>query len=205
MPALSLSLGLPFLRSAAGGSVPQTPTNFFSVAGDQENTLNWDAQGDALYFVMWFSLTNDFGTAIEVGESIAGGATSFSHTPSSVEPLQRGEKYYYWLTAVNDAGQSGPTNSATARSYVVLFNGNTINLIVPGGSSMTLGNLLFGTTQPPPSGVYVNAGGEEYAPVGGGAWENINTGDPSTSVLISGAFTVGNSTGSSYTFWNAEP
>jgi len=207
MPALALSLGLPFRSTVGGGAAgpPATPTGFTATAGNQLITLTWDAQIAADTFEIYFSTTNDFGTASQLTDTTTG--TGFVHnTAAGIHP---GEKYYYWIRAINGAGKSdwsdGSTSSVTARSYVTVAGSGTINLTTPAGS-WTLTTLFFRSAGNLPAGCQVvfDWGSQIGVSLGDGTWEDAIMGgtfDPS----ISGAFTFDNLTASPVTFWDADP
>lgn len=202
MPALALSLGLPFGRRSSGGAVPGPPgdpTGFTATAGNQLITLTWDALPEADTFEILYGLTNFWGSS----NSLAAGLTGTSFTFDSGESIQAGEKYYFWIQATNGEGTSGYVGPITARSYVAIPDAGSANLTTPAGT-WTLGTLFFGSVVLP-AGCVVDYGGNQYAPDGSNNWEDINTADPSSGVSISGAFSFINNTGSTVTFWNTEP
>jgi hypothetical protein len=89
-------------------------------------------------------------------------------------------------------------------SPVTVNAGQTANLTTPPGS-WTLGTLFFRSGGNLPIGVLVQYLGNEYAALGNGTWEDINTGDPATNTPISGDFVFINGTISSITFWDIPP
>ena len=200
MPALALSLGLPF-RSTGGAAAPVppgTPTGFTATAAESAIELSWDAQPEADTFEIVFSLEDNFGAAA----SLASGVTGTSFTHDAGESIQVGEKYYYWLRAVNAGGESDYAARATARSFVTLTSTANRNFTTPAGT-WTLDTVLFGNTSTP-VGINISFGGNDYSSVGDGTWENANTSEienPS----ISGAFQISKSLGGNFTFWDAEP
>jgi len=206
MPALALSLGLPFRSTVGGGAAgpPATPTGFTATAGNQLITLTWDAQISADTFEIYFSTTNDFGTATQLTDTTTG--TGFVHnTAAGIHP---GEKYYYWIRAINGAGKSdwsdGSTSSVTARSYVTLAHTASANLTTPTGT-WTLGTLFFGSSPGfLPNGVSLSVGGNSYIRFDGD-WYDASTEELANDVSISGAFTLANNSGVSITIWNGEP
>jgi len=201
MPALALSLGLPY-RSTGGAAAPVppgTPTGFTATAAESAIELSWDAQPEADTFEILFSLENNIGTAA----SLAAGVTGTTFTHDSGESIQVGEKYYYWIKAVNAAGESDYSASVTARSYVTLANSAYRNLTVPFSGSWTLETILFGSVAVPDL-IYILEDGVEYVSISGG-WLDVNTESPAVGVPVVGTFNVSNFSGSSFTFWNQEP
>ena len=83
--------------------VPDAPTNLLAVGGDGQVVLTWDAPED------------DGGTAItdyevridQTGEWISIGSTDTTHT---VTGLTNGTAYVFQVRAVNEAGNSAPSN-----------------------------------------------------------------------------------------------
>jgi len=181
---------------------PATPSGFTATPGNQFTTLSWDAQPEADTFTIFYSLTNVFGSAIGLTSAATG--TEFTH--SAGEGIQVGERYYYWIQAVNNVGASSfTTPGVAARSFVTLANGANINLVTPTGSWI-LSTLFFGTggNLPPNCLVYWDGALQGGLSLGDGTWEDIINGgifDPA----ISGAFNFENQSGSSVTFWDTEP
>lgn len=182
---------------------PSTPTGFTATAGNQLITLTWDSQPEADTFEIVYSTSNTFATAVSLAAGITG--TSFTH--DSGESIQVGEKYYYWLRAINGSGVSdwtdGSASSVTARSFVTLANSANRNLTVPSSGSWTLETILFGST-PVPDLINILEDGVEYVSISGG-WLDVNTESPAVGVPVVGTFNVANFSGSSFTFWNQEP
>lgn len=201
MPALALSLGLPFRSTVGGGAAgpPATPTGFTATAGNQLITLTWDSQPEADTFEIVYSTSNTFGTAV----SLAAGITGTSFTFDSGESIKAGEKYYFWIQATNGIGSSGYAGSVTARSYVTIANSTGINLTTPIGS-WTLSTLFFGAGGNLPENCVVSFGSDTALALGDGTWYDTNNDmlfDPS----ISGAFAFDNGTAAPVTIWNGEP
>ena len=198
MPALALSLGLPF-RSTGGGAAgpPATPTGLTATAGNQMVSLTWNASAGATSYKVYYSLTNSFGTAAEVSES----PTATPGLDVSLD-LQAGELYYFWVVATNAVGDSAESGSDSARPYVTLANGASINLMTPSGA-WTLGTLFFGTGGLPDN-FYATVDAVLYLTFGG-EWLDATTEGPANSVVVSGAFSANNNTGGTFTFWNTEP
>ena len=205
MPALGLSLGLPY-RSTGGAAAappgpPGDPTGFTATAGNQLITITWDALPEADTFEILYGLTNNLSFATTLGSGLTG--TSF--TFDSGESIQAGEKYYFWIQATNGFGTSGYAGSVTARSFATIGNLITLPLTTPTGS-WVLSTLFFGAGGNLPSGCAVafSGGTEIGVSLGDGTWYDANNDelfDPS----ISGAFTFDNQTGDSVTIWNGEP
>jgi len=190
------------LITVSTASPPATPTGFAATAGNQQNTLTWDAQAEADTFTIRYGLTDNFGTSTELTDAATG--TSFVHDAG--ESIVAGERYYYWIQAVNGDGESSFSTSVVARSYVTVANGDTASLVTPSGSWMlttlffrTGGFLPFGCT------VAANEGFDIVVSLGDGIWDNQVTFESPYDVAVSGAFTFLNETGSSVTFWNTEP
>lgn len=200
MPALGLALGLSPQRPAPAGVVPPaTPTGFAATAQESAIELSWDALPEADTFEILFSLENNIGTAA----SLAAGVTGTTFTHDSGESIQVGEKYYYWIKAVNAAGESDYSASVTARSYVTLAATTTVSLITPTGI-WTLNTLFFRSGGNLPAGCNMLYGADIFASTGEGTWEDAIYGGI-VNPAIAGAFDLENTTGSPTTFWNTEP
>jgi len=184
-----------------GGVAPGSPTGFAATAAESAIELSWDALPEADTFDIVFSLEDNFGTA----SSLASGVTGTSFTHDAGESILVGEKYYYWIKAVNAGGESDYAVRVTARSFVTLTSSETRNLATPTGS-WTVGTLFFRTSGVLPSSCIVawNGGADIAASIGDGTWEDVINGglyDPA----ISGAFEFDNQSGVSVTFWDTEP
>lgn len=195
---------MPLTLTGAGSVIasmapPSTPTGFTATAQESATLLSWDAQPEADTFEIYFGTTNVFGSASLLTTSATG--TSFTHNAGN--GIQPGQKYFYWIRAVNTDGESAWSSSVTARSFVIIADGASQNLVTPTGT-WTIGTILFASASLP-SGVTIAYGFDAYDYIGGGVWLDQNTAAPSQGLSISGAFQVQNYTGSNLTFWNTEP
>lgn len=188
----------------SGGAVPSTPstpTGFTATPGNQFTTLNWNAQSEADTFTINYGLTNDFGASTELTASATG--AQFVH--SSGESIVVGNRYYYWIQAVNLIGESSFTTSeVSARSYVTLGNTENATLQVPSPGAINLNDLLFRTGGAVPAGVNLVWGVDLFNSSGVGTWEDVINGG-FVNPVISGVFLVENFTGAALTFWDTEP
>lgn len=207
MPALGLSLGLPFGRiSAAGGDL--TPQNIQATSEELNIHFTWDADAN-LGYLLYFNLVNDFGTANYFATPAAGSTSFDASTPTNTSfgsiPIA-GSKYYYWLVG-SDGGAgpvTGPSNVASGRGFVTLTNGASATLYVPNGAVMDLNDLIFRSGGNIPVACNILYGADVYSSAGDGTWEDaINGGF--VNPPISGSFIFENFTGSSLTFWDTEP
>ena len=189
----------PGVPRGADAVLPGVPQNLQATAGDREVSLTWDASSGATEYDLYRGLINDFEDSPTLIQSAI--ATT---TAEDASPLP-GWLYHYWIVAKNGVGSSEESTSASARPHITLPHSESANLSVPDGAVMNLEDLFFGSTQPPPVGLVVDFSGGQYSPVGGGNWEDINTADPANTVPISGTFSILNSSGSPYTFWDSEP
>lgn len=201
MPALALSLGLPFRSTGGGGAAgpPATPTGFTATAQESEIDLAWDAQPEADNFDVYYGLTNDQGSST----ILLTGYVGTSYTFGASDSIQPGEKYYFWISATNGAGTSGYAGSVTARSYVTVTPpAASVNLTTPTGS-WTIGTIIFSQTTLP-SGLTINYSSviREYDGTG---WLNLDTFEYEDGVSVSGAFTLTKASGAAFTFWDTEP
>jgi hypothetical protein len=93
--------------SGSGGNVqpPATPTALQATAGNAQVTLSWTASTGTTTYNVKRSTT----TAGPYATISSPATTSFTDTG-----LTNGTPYFYVVTAVNSAGESGPSNQATA-------------------------------------------------------------------------------------------
>ncbi len=89
--------------------VSPRPLNLVATAGVTQVSLSWQASSGATSYRVYRS------TTAGAGYAFVATATSASHTDATVTP---GTTYYYVVTAVNDAGESGYSNEATATPRV---------------------------------------------------------------------------------------
>jgi len=186
------------LVAVSTASPPATPTGFAATAGDQQNTLTWDAQAEADTFTIRYGLTNNFGTSTELTDAATG--TSFVHDAG--ESIVAGERYYYWIQAVNGDGESSFSTSVVSRSYVTVANSTSANLTTPTGA-WTLGTLFFRSGGALPADSSVTYSGNNYL-FDGANWVD-DFFENADALSISESFTFINNTGSSVTFWDTEP
>lgn len=187
--------------SGGGAAAPATPTGFAASPSDQQIDLTWTSQPEADTFTIRYALTNNFGSSVVLTDAAAG--TSFQHNSGS-PGFVVGEKYYYWIAAVNGDGTSDYSSSVTARSYITVANFGNVSLTTPSGS-WTFGTLFFGAT-PTPLPDYLNIiAGSVTGLTFGGEWLDAGTEESINADPISGAFSLTNSTGASFTFWASEP
>jgi fibronectin type 3 domain-containing protein len=94
---------------------PATPTGLAAKAGDSQVILNWNASTGATSYNIYRSLTpGGEGTV-----AYKAGVTTNSFTDTG---LTNGTTYYYTVTAVNAAGESGPSSEASATPQKVTFS-----------------------------------------------------------------------------------
>jgi hypothetical protein len=94
---------------------PSAPTGLTATAGDAQVSLNWTASSGATSYNIYRSLTpgGEGATAYKTGVT----TTSFTDTA-----LTNGTTYYYKVTAVNAAGESGQSSEASATPQIVTFS-----------------------------------------------------------------------------------
>ena len=93
------------LVAAIPNSPPAAPTNLSASAGNAQVTLGWTASGTATSYNVKRSISSGG------PYSLVANTTSTSFTDSSVT---NGTTYFYVVTAVNAAGESGNSNQASA-------------------------------------------------------------------------------------------
>ena len=179
---------------------PATPTGFTATAQESATLLSWNAQPEADTFEIYFGTTNVFGSASLLTAAAIG--TSFTHNVGN--GIQPGQKYFYWVRAVNTDGESAWSSSVTARSFVTLTNTQSRVLTTPIGT-WTLGTLFFGNSPDPlPNSISLSVGVNLYIHAEGD-WYDANTEELANDVAISGTFTLANNSGANITVWNGEP
>src|SRR5262249_4999967 len=90
-------------------TVPATPTNLTAVAGDGQVALSWSASAGATSYNVY----RWNGSGWVVIQIVSG-------TSASDTGLTDGTTYYYEVSAVNDAGESSPTNYVAATPQAVV-------------------------------------------------------------------------------------
>jgi len=86
-------------------SIPYAPTNFVAIPGNDTATLSWNASSGATGYKIYYSLTSG-GPYTKIGFTSTTGYTTTG--------LTNGITYYFVVTAVNSAGESGYSNQASA-------------------------------------------------------------------------------------------
>jgi fibronectin type 3 domain-containing protein len=95
---------------SVGVTVPDVPANVVATAGDSQVTLNWDASARADSYNIYKGTSSG-------GESLlASGVTGTSFTDSSVSD---DTTYFYFVTAVNSAGESDASAEVSATPTVI--------------------------------------------------------------------------------------
>jgi hypothetical protein len=88
-------------------TIPDPPGNVQAVAGDEENTISWDAsEGATSYNIYWDTET---GVTKETGTKIEGVTSPYDHIG-----LENGIEIFYVVTAENEAGESDESNEVSA-------------------------------------------------------------------------------------------
>ncbi len=103
MAAASCSGGDFQVMNAAAFSIPDPPENLTAFPGNRDVVLFWDAP--------------EFdGGGIDFYTVYVNGAPKLSttETQAQVNPLANGHTYSFYVTASNDCGESGPSNTVTA-------------------------------------------------------------------------------------------
>lgn len=212
MPALGLALALSKSRSSQSAAPPPNPppTGFAAVNDLQAIKLSWDTNSYAEN-LLYFNFEDDFGTSNQF-TSTGGGTSTYAFTttenasPASLTNKVTGTKYWFWIAGGDGAGNpiTDPSASVSGRAFFTLANSGITAMYVPNSATLNLEDLFFGNTTTP-VGIIVQFDGNEYGSIGGGDWEDINTADPANTVPITGQFTISNSSGGAYTFWDTEP
>ncbi|MBS1724573.1 MAG: fibronectin type III domain-containing protein [Armatimonadetes bacterium] len=113
-----------FVSTQVSVGVPNPPTGLGATAGNAQVTLTWTPSSSATSYNVKRATVSG-GPYSTVGSSTT---TSFTNTG-----LTNGTTYYYVVTAVNSAGESGNSNEASATPNLSIPN-------APTGLSATAGN-----------------------------------------------------------------
>lgn len=142
-----------FVATQGGGgpTIPPTPTGVSASAGNAQATISWSASSGATSYNVKRSTTSG-GPYTTVGSPAA--------SPFTNTGLTNGTTYYYVVSAVNSAGESG--NSTQVSATPSGGGGGAQLLLNPGFES---GNVTWVTT----AGVIGQYGAQE--PTHGGTWE----------------------------------
>ena len=132
--SLMVTLGLVVFLSGCGGSSggknnsakPLHPTNLTATAGNGQVSLSWSASSGTTSYNVYDSTTSG-GPYTKVGTT--------SNTNSTVTGLTNGVTYYFVVTAVNSAGESGYSNQISATPSASL-----LPPIAPTNLTATAGN-----------------------------------------------------------------
>jgi len=129
-------------------SIPAAPAGLSATAGNAQASLTWSASGGATSYNVKRAITSG-GPYSTVGTS---STTSFTNTG-----LTNGTTYYYVVTAVNSAGESGNSNQATVTPSGVVSQQLLLNPGFESGAAnwtMTTGVLNNSASEPTHGGTY---------------------------------------------------
>jgi len=88
-------------------TVPAAPTGVTATGGDNQTTVSWPAVTGATSYNVYWSTSSGVNTT--TGTRIAGVSSPFVHTGRNASTA-----YFYVVTAVNSAGESGPSVQVSA-------------------------------------------------------------------------------------------
>ena len=112
-------------------TAPNAPTGLKATAGNATVGLSWTASSGATSYNVYRGTTSN-------GESttpIASGLTSPAYTDNSAA---NGTKYYYYVTAINSVGPSGPSNEVSAEPLSSLLTAPTLQMPTAGNGDIPL-------------------------------------------------------------------
>src|SRR5215475_8775498 len=115
---------------SGGGNPPAAPTGLAATAGNAQVTLNWNASSGASSYNVKRSTTSGGPYT-----TIATGVTSTSFTNTG---LTNGTTYFFVVSAVNSAGESGNSNQASATPQLSLPPAPTNLTATPGNAQVSL-------------------------------------------------------------------
>ena len=116
-------------------SVPTAPSNLAATAGNGQVTLSWTGSSGATSYNVYRGTTSGGETSLHTGVS----GTSYTDTRAV-----KGTTYYYEVTAVNSAGESGKSNEVSATPTAKAFT--QVNMT--GSFNVLDGIVNDGTTWP---------------------------------------------------------
>jgi len=162
-----LTLALPWLAGCGayggggnggggGGSAPVAPTGLNAAAGNAQVNLVWNVSTGATSYHIKRSATNGSGYA-QVGTS----STASFNDPS----LTNGTPYYYVVTALNSAGESGNSNQASATPANVVAD---VTITIDPSKTKSISPYIYGTnfysgnTSPQPNFTFDRDGGNRW-------------------------------------------
>src|SRR5882762_2526213 len=162
-----LTLALPWLAGCGayggggnggggGGSAPVAPTGLNAAAGNAQVNLVWNVSTGATSYHIKRSATNGSGYA-QVGTS----STASFNDPS----LTNGTPYYYVVTALNSAGESGNSNQASATPANLVAD---VTITIDPTKTKSISPYIYGTnfysgnTTPQPNFTFDRDGGNRW-------------------------------------------
>ncbi|MCL4557203.1 MAG: fibronectin type III domain-containing protein [Deltaproteobacteria bacterium] len=136
----------------ASSTKPNPPTGLIAVAGNAQVSLTWNASTGATGYNIYTSTTSGTGYAK------AGTTTNLDYT---VTGLKNGTTYYFVITAVNAAGESGYSNqqSAIPSASQILPPTNLSALVGDTRLSLAWNTYAVGTE---PFGMTIDGGGNVW-------------------------------------------
>jgi hypothetical protein len=113
---------------------PEAPTILTVTAGDSTLSLTWTASDGASAYEVFYSMTNNTTapSPFSIGE--------ISGTSANIYSLANGTKYYVWVKAINSAGDSVFSASASGTPVAALTvpNAPTIQTVTVGDGTLSL-------------------------------------------------------------------
>jgi len=166
---------------AAGPAVPGAPVGLLATAGDGEVALSWTAVSGATSYTVYWNTTGSVSTLDAYLD--AGNAIAISHTG-----LTNDTRYYYRVSASNDAGESALSSEVSAYpSAVPMPPDEPQNLrAFPGDGVVTL--------------VWDDVGGADSYTVYWSTDGYVNTGSENVSVLSNTYTFTGLASGTTYSY-----
>ncbi len=179
-------------------TTPSAPTNLTATAGNKQVSLNWAASTGAISYNVYTSTTSGgpfkkVGTATTTGYTVTG----LTNGTSYYFPIS----YYFVITAVNSAGESGYSNEVNAMpkplEYTYAVGSNPMGIAIDkSGNIWVANNGSNNVTELSSSGLYINTYTVGSNPVSiaidsyGNVWV-ANNGSNNVTELSSSGSTIG--------------
>ena len=137
LAAVAITIGCSWSGSSQGSGILAAPTNLTANQGDTQVALSWTAVTNATSYNVYYGTSSALSTGTGTKVAVPTGNTA------TVTGLTNGTPYYFVVTAVNGASESGPSNLASAtpaKGLVIQLTSTGANpsTPVPAGTNTSL-------------------------------------------------------------------